>query len=152
MEPETEQTIPCQSEPGLSAGSGPGCHRSKILVVDDEPANVELLEAILADTGYQNVKGITDSRVALEICRTSHPDLVLLDLMMPHVDGFAILAALRSESDGVCTPVIVLTADENKETRVRVLNAGATDFILKPFNLTETLHRIERLLATRPDG
>ena len=153
MKRETEETTPCLGEPGLCSANGLGCcQKSKILVIDDEPANVELLQAILEDSGYQNVKTITDSRVALEACQTFGPDLVLLDLMMPHVDGFAILAGLRSEPHRVCTPVIVLTADETKETRVRALNAGATDFILKPFDLTETLLRIERVLAMRLGG
>ncbi len=137
METEPKEIISFPSEPAPCSPSGSGCFRkSKILVIDDEPANAELLEAILADSGYQNVKAITDSRIALEVCRTFEPDLVLLDLMMPHVDGFAILEALRSEPPGGSLPVIVLTADENKETRLRALNAGATDFILKPFDLS----------------
>jgi len=153
MEPETKEIVPCPSEPAPSSPSGSGCYlKSKILVIDDEPANAELLEAILADSGYQDVKAITDSRVALEVCRTFEPDLVLLDLMMPHVDGFTILDALRSEPVGVSTPVIVLTADENKETKLRALNAGATDFILKPFNLTEALLRIERAACAATSG
>jgi DNA-binding response OmpR family regulator len=121
----------------------------KILVIDDEPANAELLEAILADEGYEQVKAISDSRLALEVCQTFEPDLILLDLMMPHVDGFAILEALRSEPDGASLPVIVLTADESKETKLRVLDAGATDFMLKPFDLAEVLLRVEDLLALR---
>lgn len=150
METEPKEIIPCLSEPAPCSSIGSGCYgKSKILVIDDEPANAELLEAILADNGYQDVKAITDSRIALEICRTFEPDLVLLDLMMPHVDGFAILEALGSEPVGVSLPVIVLTADESKETKLRVLNAGATDFILKPFDLTEALLRIKRLLALR---
>ena len=123
--------------------------KSKILVIDDESANAELLEAILTDTGHENVKAITDSRIALDVCRSLEPDLILLDLTMPHVDGFTILEALHSEADGVCLPVIVLTADGSKETKLRVLNAGASDFILKPFDLTEALLRIENLLALR---
>jgi DNA-binding response OmpR family regulator len=121
----------------------------KILVIDDESANAELLEAILMDTGYEHVKAITDSRLALDVCRTFEPDLILLDLMMPHVDGFTILEALRFEPDGASLPVIVLTADESKETKLRVLDAGANDFILKPFDLAEVLFRIENLLALR---
>ena len=150
METEPKEIIPFPNEPAPCSPSGSGRYRkSKILVIDDEPANAELLEAILADNGYQDVKAITDSRIALETCRTFEPDLVLLDLMMPHVDGFAILEELGSEPVGVSLPVIVLTADESKETKLRALNAGATDFILKPFHLTEALLRIERLLALR---
>ena len=150
METEIKEIISCPSEPAPCSSSESGCYRkSKILVIDDEPANAELLEAILADFGYQDVKAITDSRIALEVCRTFEPDLVLLDLMMPHVDGFAILEALGSEPPWGSLPVMVLTADENNETRLRALNAGATDFILKPFDLAEALLRIERLLALR---
>jgi DNA-binding response OmpR family regulator len=150
MENEAKEIIPWRNEIGPSSVSGSGpCRKPKILVIDDEPANAELLEAILVDNGYQDVKAITDSRIALEVCRTFEPDLVLLDLMMPHVDGFTILEALGSEPDRGSTPVIVLTADENKETKLRVLNAGATDFMLKPFDLTEVLLRIERLLRLR---
>ena len=116
-------------------------------MIDDEPANAELLEAILMDNGYEHVKSVTDSRLALEVGLIFEPDLILLDLMMPHVDGFTILETLRSEPDGASLPVIVLTADESKETKLRVLNAGADDFILKPFDLAEVLLRIENLLA-----
>lgn len=150
METAANKIVQRQSE---SASSSPstsgGCGKSKILVIDDEAANAELLEAILADKGYVHVKIVTDSRVALEVCRTFEPDLILLDLMMPHVDGFAILEALRSEPDGTSLPVIVLTADGSKETKLRVLAAGATDFMLKPFDLAEALLRIENLLALR---
>jgi DNA-binding response OmpR family regulator len=150
METATRKIVPRRSEPAPSSPSeSGGCGKSKILVIDDEPANATLLEAILADKGYEHVKVVTDSRVALEICRSFEPDLILLDLMMPHVDGFAILEALRSEPDGASLPVIVLTADESKETKLRVLAAGATDFILKPFDLAEALLRIGNLLALR---
>ena len=150
MNSEPREIISGPSEPSPCPPSGAGSFRkSKILVIDDEPVNAELLETILADSEYQNVKAITDSRIALELCRTFEPDLVLLDLMMPFVDGFAILDALGSKPPWGSLPVMVLTADENEETRVRALNAGANDFILKPFDLAEVLRRIERLLALR---
>ena len=149
MENEIEKIAPWQTESRPSTGEC-GCHsKSKILVIDDEPANAELLEVILIESGYEHVKAITDSRLALELCRTFKPDLVLLDLMMPHLDGFSILEALGSEPPMCSLPVMVLTADENNETRLRALNAGANDFILKPFNLAEALLRIERLLTLR---
>jgi putative two-component system response regulator len=145
-----KKIIPWLSEPASGAPGEQGRYGElKILVIDDEPVNTELFEAILADRGYARVKSINDSRVALQTCRTFEPDLILLDLMMPHVDGIAILEALRSEPDGVYMPVIVLTADETEETRLRALDAGATDFMLKPFDLTEALLRIENLLALR---
>lgn len=123
--------------------------KMKILVIDDEPANVALLEGTLADNGYARVQSVTDSRVAMETYKTFQPDLVMLDLMMPHVDGFTILEALRSGNDEVFLPVIVLTADANEETKLRALRAGATDFLLKPFDQLEVLLRIGNLLETR---
>jgi DNA-binding response OmpR family regulator len=108
--------------------------------------NTALFEAILADNGYVHVKSINDSRIALQTCRSFAPDLILLDLMMPHFDGIAILQALRSEPDKVNMPVIVLTADETGDTKLRALDAGATDFMLKPFELAEILLRIKNHL------
>jgi putative two-component system response regulator len=123
--------------------------KMKILVIDDEPANVALLEAMLSENGYERVKSITDSRLALETCKQFEPDLLLLDLIMPHLDGFAILELLGSQRGETCLPVIVLTADVNEETKLRALHSGATDFLLKPFNETEVLLRITNLLETR---
>lgn len=121
----------------------------KILVVDDEPANIALLEATLADNGYARVKSVTDSRLAVETYKTFQPDLVMLDLMMPHIDGFGILDSLRSEVNDIFLPVIVLTADANEDTKLRALRSGATDFLLKPFDQIEVLLRIGNLLETR---
>ena len=123
--------------------------KMKILVIDDEPANVALLEEMLADGGYGRVKSVTDSRLALEICQSFEPDLVLLDLMMPHVDGFAILESLRASERETFLPIVVLTADANETTKLRALRAGATDFLLKPFDQLEVLLRMTNLLETR---
>ena len=123
--------------------------KMKILVIDDEPANVALLEAMLADAGYSRVKSLSDSRLAMETCVSFDPDLVLLDLMMPHVDGFTILESLREAAAESFLPVIVLTADANETTKLRALRAGATDFLLKPFDQLEVLLRMNNLLETR---
>jgi DNA-binding response OmpR family regulator len=129
--------------------TSPELAKMKILIIDDEPFNVALLEGILADSGYTRVKSITDSRLALETQTTFQPDLLLLDLMMPHVDGFAILEALRSERGEISLPVVVLTADVNEKTKIRCLRAGATDFLLKPFDQLEVVLRIANSLETR---
>ncbi|MEY2480275.1 MAG: cyclic di-GMP phosphodiesterase [Verrucomicrobiota bacterium] len=123
--------------------------KMKILIVDDDPANIALLEATLADNGYTRVKTVTDSRLALEACETFRPDLIMLDLMMPHVDGFAILESIRAEVNEIFLPIIVLTADATEEAKLRALRAGATDFLLKPFEQIEVLLRIGNLLETR---
>jgi putative two-component system response regulator len=123
--------------------------KMKIVAIDDEPANVALLEAMLEEGGYTRVKTVTDSRLAMETCISFEPDLVLLDLMMPHVDGFEILESLRAAAGEAFLPVIVLTADANETTKLRALRAGATDFLLKPFDQLEVLLRMSNLLETR---
>jgi PleD family two-component response regulator len=130
--------------------SEPLLHRMKILIIDDERLNVVMLEHWLQRNGYSRVRGVTDSRVALETYTAFNPDLILLDLIMPHVDGFAILEALRSgEPIETFLPVIVLTADLSEEAKQHALEAGATDFLVKPFNQTEALLRIRNLLEVR---
>jgi putative two-component system response regulator len=123
--------------------------RMKILIIDDEPLNVALLEDVLAGAGYKQLRSVTDSRLALEVCDSFAPDLILLDLMMPHVDGLAILHSLRSAGSEIFLPVIVLTADANEATRRAALGAGATDFLLKPLDQMEVLLRIANLLEMR---
>jgi DNA-binding response OmpR family regulator len=120
-----------------------------ILIIDDDAANVALLEAILQDAGYQCVKSITDSRLALDACENFQPDLVLLDLMMPHVDGFTILESLRFEAGAILLPIVILTADTNMESRLRAMRAGATDFLLKPLDHAEVLLRVANILESR---
>ncbi len=123
--------------------------KMKVLVIDDEPVNVALLLEILIENGYTRLESVTDSKLALNTCKNFQPDLILLDLMMPPPDGFAILDSLRTESDESFLPVVVLTADTNEETKRRALGAGATDFLLKPFDHTEVALRIRNLLKSR---
>lgn len=123
--------------------------RMKILIVDDEPVNVALLEEILIESEYTRFESVTDSRQALEVCRKFQPDMVLLDLMMPPPDGFAILERLRAETQETFLPIVVLTADTNEESKRRALEAGATDFLLKPFDHVEVALRIRNLLKSR---
>ena len=123
--------------------------KMKILIVDDEPLNVALLEDMLTGSGYMRRESVTDGRDALQRCASFGPDLVLLDLMMPFVDGFAVLEALRSTPRDVFLPILVLTADASEVTKRRALRAGATDFLLKPFDESEVLLRIGNLLEIR---
>lgn len=123
--------------------------RMKILIIDDEPANVALLQEILIENGYTRTGSVIDSKQALATCDKFEPDLVLLDLMMPPPDGLTILESLRLKDDETFLPVVVLTADTNEETKRRALAAGATDFLCKPFDHTEVILRIHNLLETR---
>ena len=122
--------------------------QARILIVDDEPANVRLLERMLADVGYRQVRGTTDSRQVLALYAEFQPDLILLDLMMPHLDGIEVIRQLQIPED-VFLPVLVLTADATSEAKKRALEAGAKDFLTKPFDRLEVLLRIKNLLDTR---
>jgi PleD family two-component response regulator len=129
--------------------SDPLLHRMKILIIDDDRTTVSLVEQFLQRKGYGRVLGITDSEKALETCAVFDPDLILLDLIMPGVDGFALLEALRSDAPETFVPIIVLTADTSEEAKARALDAGATDFLVKPVSPTEALLRIRNLLEVR---
>jgi putative two-component system response regulator len=133
----------------LYPGDFAALSRMKILVIDNEPANVALLKALLSERGFTRLELITDSRLVLDACRDFNPDLILLDLMMPPPDGFSILQSLRETDSEVFLPVIVLTADVDKKAKIRALRAGANDFLLKPFDHLEVLLRIINLLETR---
>lgn len=119
---------------------------ARILVVDDTPANVELLLGILEDAGYRNLLGITDPRdVSAEIARCL-PDLILLDIRMPHLSGFDVLRQVRWRLGVMAPPVIVLTAQTDQETRSQSLELGAIDFLNKPFDQGEVQKRIRNIL------
>jgi DNA-binding response OmpR family regulator len=127
----------------------PDLKDARILIVDDQEPNVEILEAFLEMQGYVNVYSTTDSRQVSTIVEKFKPDLLLLDLMMPHISGFEVMSQLRQE--GALTrylPVLVLTADATTETKQKALSGGASDFLTKPFDLVEVGLRIKNLLYT----
>jgi PAS domain S-box-containing protein len=118
-----------------------------ILIVDDQKANVQLLEQLLTAAGYSNVESTTDPLVVCAGHRKNKYDLILLDLQMPVMDGFQIMEVLKTnESDGYL-PVIVLTAQPGH--KLRALQMGAKDFISKPFDLVEVKTRIYNMLEVR---
>ncbi len=120
---------------------------SKILIVDDQEANVRILESLLEIKGFKQVKSTTDSRQVEDLVQSFSPDLLLLDLMMPHMSGFEVMERLRGkETEGNFMPILVLTADSTKESKEQALHLGATDFLTKPFDFTEVLLRINNLL------
>jgi CheY-like chemotaxis protein len=123
---------------------------ARIFVVDDEPMNIDLFDHILTDAGYTNTTMITDSRQAVAMFSSDDPDLVLLDLHMPHQDGYEVLQALRYLVPAEAfLPIIVLTADVTVASRRRALTSGATDFLSKPFDVIEMGLRIETMLRLR---
>jgi PleD family two-component response regulator len=123
---------------------------ARILVVDDQESNVRLMERILQKAGYTRVRSTTDSRRALFLYDEFRPDLIILDLVMPHLDGFAVMQELsRTIPEGTYVPILVLTADDTREAMYRALSMGARDFLTKPFDPTEVLLRIRNLLEMR---
>ena len=123
--------------------------KAKILVVDDEQANIALLEDVLENEGYANFKSTADSRKALDLYKEFHPDLVLLDLNMPYLDGFQVMEQLKEVEKDSYAPILVLTAQSDRNTRLRALAAGARDYIEKPFDITEVTQRISNMLEIR---
>src|SRR4051812_32991264 len=121
-----------------------------VLIVDDQVANVVLLQQMLEAEGMTRVSAVTDPRNAITEFRLVNPDLVLLDLHMPHMNGFELLEALIAllPADEY-VPVIVLSADPSEQSRRRALSLGAHDFVSKPFDYTEVILRVRNLLHTR---
>lgn len=122
---------------------------SSILVVDDKPENVSLLEMMLSFAGYTNVQSTTDPRDVKGLYEDNDFDIILLDIRMPHLNGFQVMAQLSEIVKGDYLPILVLTAQNDMETRLQALEAGARDFVSKPFHKTEVLNRIRNMLEVR---
>jgi signal transduction histidine kinase len=123
---------------------------ARIAIVDDEAANVRVLERFLGLSGFHSIRSWTDPVQAVADLEREPADVVLLDLIMPVMDGYAVLTRLREiDGDGLRTPVVVLTADVTRDARDRALGLGASDFLTKPFDPAEIDLRIQNILVTR---
>ena len=121
-----------------------------LMIVDDEEANVVILKSILGRAGYTQLTVLRDPREAVKRFETCRPDLLLLDLHMPHLDGFGVMAALKPLlAEDEYFPILMLTADVRPETRQEALSSGARDFLNKPFEAEEVRLRIRNLLEAR---
>lgn len=120
---------------------------ASILIVDDQPANIALLEQLLAGAGYTRVSATANPVEVCALHRQNHYDLILLDLQMPGMDGFQVMEGLATNINDDYLPVIVLTAQPGH--KLRALQMGAKDFISKPFDLTEVRMRIRNMLEVR---
>jgi len=117
-----------------------------ILVVDDECSNVLLIEAVLNESGYTNVISTQDPTQVLSLYRQHNVDLILLDINMPVMDGYDVMEQLKSLLDPDIPPILVLTAQRAQDFRQRAFDAGARDYVTKPFDMNELLSRVRNLL------
>ena len=120
---------------------------ASILIVDDQESNISLLEQLLSEAGYTSVASTMHPQEVCALHRKNRYDLILLDLQMPGMDGFQVMEGLKTNADDPYLPVIVLTAQPGHKQRA--LQAGAKDFISKPFDLTEVKTRIHNMLEVR---
>ncbi|MBV1928838.1 MAG: response regulator [Gammaproteobacteria bacterium] len=123
--------------------------QANVLIVDDQEANVALLTAILTSAGYKNITSTTDSRKAVGLYIEIEADILLLDIRMPHIDGFQVMEELKKRISGDYLPILVLTAEASDKVMGEALSKGAKDFLTKPFLNTEVLHRIRNILEVR---
>ena len=122
---------------------------AQILIVDDNATNVDLLVMMLENQGFRNLTSTRDPRGVVDIYKQKDIDLILLDIRMPHMDGFEVMEALTPLAEGSYLPILVMTAQHDEETRHRALRSGAKDFLTKPFDTTEALSRITNMLEVR---
>jgi len=120
-----------------------------IMIVDDEPFNIEVVRAFLEEDGYHNFVTVSDSTHAMQVLEAKRPDLLLLDLMMPKVSGFEVLAAVRAHPKYKYLPVIILTASTDPENKIQALELGATDFLAKPLDPCELGLRVRNTLGAK---
>src|SRR5688572_14476550 len=120
---------------------------ARVLIVDDELDNLDLLHNILQFGGYNNVRSTTAPHEAQTLYAAFQPDVILLDLIMPDLDGFQVMEQLRNLiPENAYVPILVITGDYSPQTRNQVLAGGAKDFLTKPFDATEVLLRVRNLL------
>jgi putative two-component system response regulator len=122
---------------------------ARILIVDDEPSNVEILERLLDRAGFGRIESTTDAREAADLYVRYRPDLILLDLHMPNMDGLAVMDQLNEIAEASYLPILMLTEEMTPEARQEALSRGAKDFVSKPFHADELMLRIQTLLETR---
>lgn len=118
----------------------------KILIVDDNVANILLLEKMLKLSGYNDIQTLTDSRKVIDLYNIYRPNLILLDFRMPFMDGLEVIDSLNNIKDFTISPIIMISAENEKEYYEKALSKGAIDFITKPFNYNDIILKIKNAL------
>jgi two-component system sensor histidine kinase/response regulator len=121
---------------------------TKIMIVDDDVDTTNILGSIMKSAGYEPIS-VNDSTIAVQIASTAHPDLFLLDLMMPVIDGFKLCRMLRAEPEFVRTPIIIITALADSDSKIVAYGAGATDYVTKPYLPKELLAKINAIITNK---
>lgn len=142
--PETRTTTACHAE----AVYGQTPEKGNILIVDDTPANLRLLSRMLVEQGYK-VRPVPDGPLALAAASAEPPDLILLDICMPGMDGYEICGRLKADAQTRDIPVIFISSVREVDAKVRAFAAGGVDYVTKPYNVEEVLARVETHLALR---
>ena len=122
---------------------------AKVMIIDDEPANISVVKAYLAEEGFDNFITTTESRSALGMIHEKNPDIVLLDINMPEVSGLEILEELQRDDMLSLIPTVILTASTDSQTKLEALRFGAADFLAKPVDPSELILRFENVLAVK---
>ncbi|MDP8265337.1 MAG: response regulator [Candidatus Aceula meridiana] len=120
---------------------------AKILIIDDQKLHLGLLKDILKKAGYANIESTTDPQEGIELYQDFKPDILLLDLIMPKIDGFSVMAQLKEVVKNEAMPILALSPEKGQDIRLKALEAGATDFISKPYEGLEVLVRIRNIIA-----
>ncbi|TGE39031.1 response regulator [Desulfosporosinus fructosivorans] len=121
----------------------------KILIIEDNQANISMIEKLLRSSGYFNIMSTSDFGETLKVFKEYKPDLILLDLQMTNIDGFKVIEQLNEVKEDEYLSLVVITANNEQANRLRALTMGAKDFIAKPFDYTEVLMRIRITLEVR---
>lgn len=126
--------------------------QEKILIIDDNKANVDLLEALLGSKSSFIILKAHSGKEALEVAKKEHPNLILLDIMMPDLNGFQVCEILRQDASFTATPIIMVTAKDQDDDIVQALEKGADDYIIKPANKDDLFRKVSSLLAKAKKG
>lgn len=118
---------------------------AKILIVDDDIQTTKILELLLSEKGYEPTS-VNDSSQAIQVAKTINPDLIILDLMMPEPDGFKVCRKLREDAQFIFTPILIVTALDDTDSKIVAYGAGADNYLIKPYDIDELADTLKRML------
>jgi len=123
---------------------------TKILIIDDDIQTTTLLEMLLTERGYE-ATSVNDSSSSIQVAKSTNPDLILLDLMMPDPDGFKVCRKLREDAQFIFTPILIITALDDTDSKIVAYGAGADNYLIKPYDFEELADTIKRMLRTEDE-